>query len=212
MMNHTAMLSLYQLKPAFQRLLRPAVRTVVALGLRANGVTVLAAAGSVLLGALLLLKASAHPRLFLLLPPWLLLRMMLNAMDGMMAREFGQQSALGAYLNELGDVVADIALALPFALIPPFGWPSMGAVIILGMLSEMSGVLAPMVGQPRNYSGPMGKSDRALVFGLLGLYLGLYAQLPPAAFWLPPALCLAMLVNIVRRVVAGIAPTRSTQA
>lgn len=41
----------------------------------------------------------------------------LNAIDVMLAREFGPQSKLGAYLNELCDVAADRGLYLPFALI-----------------------------------------------------------------------------------------------
>ena len=68
---------------------------------------------------------------FLLLPLWLFLRMALNAIDGMLAREFGQQSALGAYLNELSDVVSDAALYLPFAQLAPFGVTSVGLVILL---------------------------------------------------------------------------------
>ena len=36
--------------------------------------------------------------------------MAFNAIDGMLAREFGQKSRLGAYLNELTDVVSDAAL------------------------------------------------------------------------------------------------------
>ena len=47
------------------------------------------------------------------------LRMAFNAIDGMLAREFGQQSALGAFLNELTDVVSDAALYLPFAFVGP---------------------------------------------------------------------------------------------
>ena len=46
--------------------------------------------------------------------------MALNAIDGMLAREFGQKSALGGYLNEIGDVVSDAALYAPFALVAPF--------------------------------------------------------------------------------------------
>ena len=46
--------------------------------------------------------------------------MAFNAIDGMLAREFGQKSRLGAYLNELTDVVSDAALYLPFAWLPPF--------------------------------------------------------------------------------------------
>ena len=46
-------------------------------------------------------SAAAAVRPFLLLPIVFLARMTLNAIDGMLAREFGQQSPLGAYLNEL---------------------------------------------------------------------------------------------------------------
>ncbi len=58
--------------------------------------------------------------LFWLLPLVLFVRMALNAIDGMMAREFGQASKLGAYLNEIGDIVSDVALILPFTLVWPF--------------------------------------------------------------------------------------------
>jgi CDP-diacylglycerol--glycerol-3-phosphate 3-phosphatidyltransferase len=91
----------------------------------------------------------------------------------MLAREFGQQSPLGAYLNELADVVSDAALYAPFALVAPFGPWSVGLVIVAACVSEMAGALGPMVGAARRFDGPMGKSDRALVFGALGLYLGL---------------------------------------
>jgi CDP-diacylglycerol--glycerol-3-phosphate 3-phosphatidyltransferase len=35
--------------------------------------------------------------------------MALNAIDGMLAREHDMQSPLGAMLNELGDVLSDVA-------------------------------------------------------------------------------------------------------
>jgi CDP-diacylglycerol--glycerol-3-phosphate 3-phosphatidyltransferase len=43
----------------------------------------------------------------------MVVRMAFNAIDGMIACEFGGKSRLGAYLNELSDVVADAALYLP---------------------------------------------------------------------------------------------------
>jgi CDP-diacylglycerol--glycerol-3-phosphate 3-phosphatidyltransferase len=46
----------------------------------------------------------------LLLPVTLLLRMALNAVDGMMAKEHAKASAAGVVLNELSDVIADAAL------------------------------------------------------------------------------------------------------
>ena len=48
------MLSIYQLKPAFQNLLRPGVKRLYDRGVTANQVTLFAAVVSVLLGTLLL--------------------------------------------------------------------------------------------------------------------------------------------------------------
>src|SRR3954469_16443638 len=121
-------MTLYDLKPRFQALLRPLVRRLADAGVTANQVTLAAAIGSVALGVLLCCKSHNHA-LFLLLPVWLAVRMALNAIDGMLAREFGQKSRLGGYLNELCDVVSDAALMLPFALIAPFSQPAVFAVI-----------------------------------------------------------------------------------
>ncbi len=196
------MISLYQLKPRFQAALRPLVRSLASTGVTANAVTLLAMLLSCVLGGVLLV--SSEHRLFLLLPAWMFLRMAFNAVDGMLAREHGQQSRLGAYLNELTDVVSDAALYLPFVVVAPFGWASVGAIIFLACLSEMTGALGPMVGAPRGYAGPMGKSDRALVFGALGLWLGLAGSLPAWAFWLMPAMAVLILLNIVNRIRAGL--------
>lgn len=91
-----------------------------------------------------------------------------------LAREFGQQSPLGAYLNELCDIVADSALILPFAMISRVDLLIVLLVTLLALFSEYEGVLGPMVGASRRYGGPMGKSDRALVLGVLatGIALG----------------------------------------
>lgn len=195
-------LSLYQLKPRFQALLRPLVARLASAGVTANGVT--CAAMLVSLGLGVLLFAFPRPALFLLLPAWMFLRMAFNAIDGMLANEFGQRSALGAYLNELTDVASDTALYLPFVQIAPFGWASVGLVVWLATVSEMAGALGPMVGGARRYDGPMGKSDRALMFGALGLWLGLASGLPAGLFWLMPAAALLIAVNIFNRVRGGV--------
>jgi CDP-diacylglycerol--glycerol-3-phosphate 3-phosphatidyltransferase len=197
-------ITLYELKPRFQALLRPLVARLAASGVTANQVTVAAMTVSLIVGAFVWLNAGAvWP--FLLLPVWFLLRMALNAVDGMLAREFGQQSALGAYLNELSDVVSDAALYLPFAQIAPFGPYSVGGVVFAACVSEMAGALGPMVGTSRRYDGPMGKSDRALVFGALGLYVGAGGTLPPAAGWLLPLVAALVVVNTVLRIRRGAA-------
>src|SRR5438132_7226704 len=104
--------------------------------------------------------------------------MALNAVDSMLAREFRQQSRLGAYLNEIGDVVSDAALYAPFALVAPFGSPGITMVIVLSIVAEFAGALGPTLGASRRYDGPMGKSDRAVVFGALGLWIGCLAPIP----------------------------------
>jgi CDP-diacylglycerol--glycerol-3-phosphate 3-phosphatidyltransferase len=197
-------LTLYDLKPRFQALLRPLVAKLAAAGVTANQVTLAACAVSIAVGAFVLANAQARWP-FLLIPAWMAVRMALNAVDGMLAREFGQKSALGAYLNELTDVVADAALVVPFAAVAPFGPASVGAVVLLAALSEMAGALGPTVGATRRYDGPMGKSDRAAVFGALGLWAGVVPALPAAAFWILPAVAAAIALNVVHRVRAGIA-------
>lgn len=202
------MISIYQLKPRFQALLRPIVGRLAAAGVTANQVTLAAMLISLALGLGLFLN-TANSSAFLLLPLWMFLRMAFNAVDGMLAREFGQQSPLGAYFNELSDVISDAALYLPFVAIAPFGWGSVGAVIFLSAVSEMAGALGPMVGSPRQYDGPMGKSDRAFLFGALGLWLGLVGSLPDAALWIMPAAALAILLNTVNRIRSGVRQARS---
>ena len=197
------MITIYQLKPRFQALLRPIARGCFASGITANMVTTAAMLLSLGLGALLFFLPQ-HRALFLLLPAWMFVRMAFNAIDGMLAREFGQKSALGAYLNELSDVVSDAALYLPFTQLAPFGWASVGAVIFLAALSEMTGALGPMVGAERRYDGPMGKSDRAFVFGALGLATGVIDVFPAWLWWLMPAVSACIAINIVNRVRSGI--------
>ncbi|MEC4747905.1 CDP-alcohol phosphatidyltransferase family protein [Methylomicrobium sp. Wu6] len=163
--------SIYAVKPAFQNLLRPLVTKLARLGVTANQVTIAALILSSTTG-LLQMFADAHAAVFLSLPLVLFLRMALNAIDGMLAREHGMKSPLGAILNELGDVISDTVLYLPFALLPGvYGWLVV-LLVITAILSEMTGVIALQIGASRRYDGPMGKSDRAFVFGAAGLALG----------------------------------------
>lgn len=178
-------LSIYQLKPRFQALLRPMVARLARAGVSANQVTLSACLLSVAIGLGLYLTDVAWAW-YALIPVWMLLRMAFNAVDGMLAREHGQQSVLGAYLNELTDVLSDAALYLPFARVAPFDPFWLGVVVLASALSEMAGALGATVGGVRQYDGPMGKSDRAAVFGLLGALVALFGQGPglPASWWL----------------------------
>jgi len=183
--------SLYSLKPRFQQLLRPLAAALSHGGVTANQVTIFAAVASCAVGAVVL-ATGWH----LLLPGFLLLRMALNAIDGMLAREFSQPTRLGAYLNELGDLLADAALSAPFVFIHPW---VMGSAIVLAGVSEMAGVLSPS--QRRN-DGPLGKSDRALLYGAFALWLGLGGTIPT---WVPWIMVVLLSITIFNRVRKGLA-------
>lgn len=185
------MASIYDLKPKFQALLRPLTRALFGMGVTANQVTVFAALLSALTGLALLLHPAARWPL-LLVPGVLFARMALNAIDGMLAREHGQKSRLGAVLNELSDVLADAALYLPFGGVPWVSPRLVVGIVVLAIVSEMAGVVGVQIGASRRYDGPMGKSDRAFGFGLLALLLGLGV---PAGRWINAGLAVVALLT-----------------
>lgn len=190
--------SIYQLKPAFQRLLRPLVLRLAQAGISANQVTVAAMVLSFAGGlAIALWPSAAWP--LLLLPLLLLVRMGLNAIDGMLAREHHMDSPLGAQLNELGDIFSDTVLYLPLALVAGIDATLIVLFVVLALLTEFAGVQARQIGAARRYDGPLGKSDRALLLGALGLLLG--AGLAPGP-WLDlvlAAACLLAILTVVNR-------------
>lgn len=197
-------MSIYDLKPKFQNLLRPLVIQLEQRGVTANQVTLTACAISVILG-LILTALSGYHWLFILIPIWLFVRMALNAIDGMLAREFNQKSRLGGYLNEITDVVSDAALYLPFAFVHPFDALQIGLIIWLSALTEFCGVLGQVQGKTRRYDGPLGKSDRAFLFGVLGLVYVFVPVLPDFLYWLIWIAIILLIVTCVKRVKSGLA-------
>jgi len=198
--------SVYDLKPRFQALWRPLVRRLAQVGATANEVTVLAAILSIAVGAWLAASRGSRAALFAV-PAFLFVRMALNAIDGMLAREHGQKSRLGAILNEVGDVISDAALYLPFALVPGSPPTAVVVIVVLAIVSEMTGVVGLQIGASRRYDGPMGKSDRAFVFGALSLILAFGA--PPGRWleillWAVAALLALTIVNRARRALAEV--------
>jgi CDP-diacylglycerol--glycerol-3-phosphate 3-phosphatidyltransferase len=175
-------------------------------GVTANQVTIGALLLSIVAGFLIAAAPDAKLPL-LLLPIALFIRMALNAIDGMLAREHGQSTRLGALLNEIGDVLSDAALYLPLALVPGVpAWPIVIAVV-LAVIAEFSGVLGAVAGGQRRYDGPMGKSDRAFAFGVLAFSLGLGLPADPwidGCLWLVVALLTVTVWNRARGVLRDV--------
>lgn len=169
--------SIYQLKPAFQNLLRPLVKSLYTIGISANQITLLAMFISLAVASFIYIYFSKHGigLLLLIFPLWMLIRMAFNAIDGMLAREFNQQSKLGAFYNELCDVISDTALYFSLICFAFIQAELLLLASFLSILSEYTGVMAPLIGAERRYDGPMGKSDRALAFSLICIVIAAYS-------------------------------------
>jgi CDP-diacylglycerol---glycerol-3-phosphate 3-phosphatidyltransferase len=161
------MISLYSIKPKFQQLLKPLLGFLYKKGVTANMITWCAILLSAATGALMWI----HPygKMFLLLPLSLLLRMALNALDGMMARTYDMQSKKGEILNELGDVVSDFLMFFPLFKLFSLRMEILIAFLFMSLVNEYAGILGKAIVGIRQYDGPMGKSDRAFVIGFLSL-------------------------------------------
>ena len=185
------MATIYDLKPKFQAILRPIVKFLATKGITPNQVTWAALSLSIFFGILVVLTNGATWSL-LMIPIVLFVRMAMNAIDGILAKEHDMKTDAGAILNELSDVISDVALYLPLAFIDGVNIFLVVIFVIVGIFTEMAGVLAAVISDERRYDGPMGKSDRAFVFGFICLVLGLGVG---AGFWLDALLVISILLG-----------------
>ncbi len=164
--------TIYSLKPAFQRTLRPIADGWAKRGGTANQLTAMGLAISAAAGVAAAVGRMS-PQWMLAVPALLFARMALNALDGMVAREHGQASQAGRIFNEMADVGGDLMAYLPFALaLPDQAWLVV-TVVTMGLLTEFAAVLDEA---ERRNEGPLGKSDRAFLFGLIAVVIGLGHQ------------------------------------
>jgi CDP-diacylglycerol---glycerol-3-phosphate 3-phosphatidyltransferase len=187
------MSSLSTWKSTFQAWVRPYAERLYDNGITPNQITLATLAAMAFEGALLL----AYPgRWFplLLLPIALFLRLALNAIDGMIAREHGLSTRLGKILNDLGDVLADGFLYLPLMAVPFAPEVLIGLAVLAGIAAEFTGVLADSLSGQGRYAGSFGKSERAIAFGIAGLLMALGAE--PS--WWFDLLMLAVIVFSAR--------------
>lgn len=186
--------TLYAVKPRFQTLLRPLVDQLAAGGIRPNHLTVAGIGMSAVAGGVVGTSRSGSEWLWLVTVLYFV-RMALNAMDGLLAREHGLATRRGGVLNEVGDVGSDALAYLPFALILPEQAGLIVAVVVLGLITEVAALAAAVDGRRRN-DGPLGKSDRALVFAALtvALALGIEAMVLPF-LWIMAGLAALTILN-----------------
>jgi CDP-diacylglycerol--glycerol-3-phosphate 3-phosphatidyltransferase len=160
-------LGLYDLKPAFRRVLSgllPALRPVH------PDVLTWAALACAVVAAVLIARSGGRGSIALLVVPLLLfLRIALNALDGLLAVATGKARAFGEVLNEATDRLADAALLLGIAY-SPYSSPAIALPALAAVLfSSYVGILGKAVGAGRQYGGVLGKADRMLWIGAASL-------------------------------------------
>ena len=192
------MFSVYKLKPVFQKLLQPILYALYKMGVTANQLTISAIILSCLMG-FGFLTYHTYSQSILIIPFGLFLRMALNALDGMMARQYNMQSQLGEILNEMGDVISDMAIIFPFVILPGINPVIIILFGVLAILNEFAGILSKALGKERRYDGPMGKSDRALVIGIFCLVFFFWRDVIYYGDWIFGAASSLVLVSTVIR-------------
>ena len=191
--------TIYDLKPKFQELLRPIVNRLAQKGYTPNQITWLALILSVFMGGFIAVTSGAKWTL-ILMPFVLFVRMALNAIDGMLAKEHGMKSDEGAMLNEMSDVVSDVVLYLPFALISGISAVWVVMFVVASIFTEMAGVLGWAIKGDRRYDGPMGKSDRAFMMGLIALLLAMGVVVSSWLIWVFVAITVLSVWTSIRRI------------
>jgi phosphatidylglycerophosphate synthase len=192
---------LYRSKSAIVHALDPVVERLQRLGVTPDAVTLAAIPVGLVAGALLLLSPAA-PVVLLGVPLLAALRLVLNLLDGALARRTGLMHPRGELYNELGDRLADIAFLAPVAFLP-------GAdrtLVLLGVagaiFASFAGVVPKAAGGERIYRGVLSKPGRMIllaVFAVAAFVVG------PEA-WGPfgPLLLAGTILTAVERIVVGI--------
>jgi CDP-diacylglycerol--glycerol-3-phosphate 3-phosphatidyltransferase len=152
-------------------------------------------------GAAILVSPLAPPAL-LLVPVACGVRILLNLLDGALARRTGRVHPRGELYNELGDRVADVLMLAPVAFVPGAIAPAVWLGVVLAVLASFTSVASRAAGGQRSYRGILSKPGRMVLlsaFALGALVAG------PAA-WGPfgPLLALGALLTFAERVASSI--------
>ncbi|MBI4310205.1 MAG: CDP-alcohol phosphatidyltransferase family protein [Chloroflexi bacterium] len=145
-------MNLYAIKPRFQRALRIVERPLVRRRVHPDVLT-LSALGLSVLGGAAIAASRWQPWLLLIVPAIVFLRLALNALDGMVAKDLGVARPWGEVLNELSDRLSDLALFGGLATMPGVELPLAAVAVALMLLVSYAGILSKAAGGFRQYGG-----------------------------------------------------------
>ena len=191
----------YRSKSGIVERLGGVVDRMAAAGVSPDAVT-LAAVPVSIAGGLAVLASTSVPLFLLVVPVAAAARLVLNLVDGALARATGRSHPRGEVFNEVGDRLSDIALMAPVAFVPGSQRETVLLGVTFALLASFVGVVTKTAGGDRLYRGVLSKPGRMAllaVFAILALVLG------PQA-WGPfgPILLVGTALTAAERLVVGV--------
>ncbi len=196
-------MDLYATKASINDRLVPLVDRLAQAGVSPDALTISAVPVAVA-GGLSLLASNSRPVMLLLVPVFAALRILLNLLDGNMARRTGRIHARGELYNEVGDRLADVAFLAPAAFMPGADEWMVLAGVLGAVLASYVGVTARAAGAKRLYGGILSKPGRMallVVCSIWAFVAGAGATTPWAVFG--PILLVGTALTFVERFVAA---------
>jgi CDP-diacylglycerol--glycerol-3-phosphate 3-phosphatidyltransferase len=190
-------LGIYATKSKWQQALQPAVDFCVARHVHPDVFIYLALLLSIKAGTALFLAGNNIHWLWVV-PPCVLVRLLLNLMDGQVARAQGIADTWGEARNEFGDRLADAAIFIGLGL---GGYADARLTLIaltLIMCVSYLGILGKALGGARIYRGVFGKGDRMISLAIFTLYPAISGNVVSYNYYLIFA-ALAALITIIQR-------------
>lgn len=194
-------MDLYQSKSAIARGLKPIVEWLERSGVSPDAVTLAAIPVGLIGGGLLILSPTA-PVALLGVPVLAAVRLILNLLDGALARQTGRMHPRGELYNELGDRLADVAFLAPVAFLPGADRTTVLLGVAGAIFASLAGIVPRAAGGERIYRGILSKPGRMVL--LSAFAVAAYGVGPEA--WGPfgSVLLIGTILTAVERIVVGI--------
>lgn len=181
--------------------LEPIVKALVRRGVSADTLTLSALPIGLVAAGCLLLSPSI-PILLLAVPILAVARLVLNLLDGAVARRSDRTHHLGEFYNELGDRLTDVVFLAPVAFLPGADRTTVLLGVTTAVLASFAGLAVRAAGGERIYRGILSKPGRMALlsgFAIAALVLGRGA-------WglFGPLLLIGTLLTLAERVILAV--------
>ena len=194
-------MDLYRTKPWILARLDGVVAALDRAGVSPDAVT-LAAIPLALAGGGLLLLSPTLPLVLLAIPLVAAARLVLNLLDGALARRTRRIHPRGELYNELADRVADIALLAPVAFLPGAQRETVLLGVVGALFASYAGVAAKAAGAARLYRGVLSKPGRMALLAVFAIAVLVAGDGAWIAFG--PILLAGTVLTAIERIAAGI--------